>query len=217
MTGAPGEDTGLDVPVYPELRRFYRDRLAWQVAVFFGMQTIVYNAAAAWMPSVFVSHGISQSKAGLLLALVNLTGMITTFAVPVLAVRRPSQGRLVISAAALLATSLIGLLVAPVAGALLWVVLFGLGQGAAFSLGFSLILLRSTDEHHATELSGMTQSVGYLLGALGPVGLGVVRDLTDSWTWPLFVLVLLLVPLVVVGLGASRNRYVLTAPSTDRA
>jgi len=217
MTGAPGEDTGLDVPVYPELRRFYRDRLAWQVAVFFGMQTIVYNAAAAWMPSVFVSHGISQSKAGLLLALVNLTGMITTFAVPVLAVRRPSQGRLVISAAALLATSLIGLLVAPVAGALIWVVLFGLGQGAAFSLGFSLILLRSTDEHHATELSGMTQSVGYLLGALGPVGLGVVRDLTDSWTWPLFVLVLLLVPLVVVGLGASRNRYVLTAPSTDRA
>ena len=161
--------------------------------------------------------GFPRARQALLLALVNLTGMITTFAVPVLAVRRPSQGRLVISAAALLATSLIGLLVAPVAGALLWVVLFGLGQGAAFSLGFSLILLRSTDEHHATELSGMTQSVGYLLGALGPVGLGVVRDLTDSWTWPLFVLVLLLVPLVVVGLGASRNRYVLTAPSTDRA
>ena len=149
------------------------------------MQTVVYNAAAAWMPSVFVAHGVSQSEAGLLLAVVNLTGMITTFTVPVLAMRRPTQGRLVIAAATLLATSLVGLLVAPVAGALIWMVLFGLGQGAAFSLGFSLILLRSTDERHATELSGMTQGVGYLLGALGPVGLGVVRDITDGWTWPL--------------------------------
>lgn len=217
MTATRESDIRLAAPIYPQVRRFYRDRLAWQVALFFGMQSVVYNAAAAWIPSVFVAHGLSQSEAGLLLAVVNLTGMITTFTVPVLAMWRPTQGRLVIAAATLLATSLVGLLVAPVAGALIWMVLFGLGQGAAFSLGFSLILLRSTGEQHATELSGMTQSVGYLLGALGPVGLGVVRDITDGWTWPLLVLVFLLVPLVVMGLGASRNRHVLAAPSTDLA
>lgn len=207
----------LPLPIYPELRRFYRDRLAWQVALFFGMQTVIYNSAAAWIPSVFVSHEVSQSEAGLLLAVVNLTGMITTFTFPVLAMRRATQGRLVIAAAALLATSLVGLLLAPVAGALIWMVLFGLGQGAAFSLGFSLILLRSTDEQHATELSGMSQSVGYLLGALGPVGLGLVRDMTDGWTWPILVLLFLMVPFVVIGLGASRDRHVLAAPSVDIA
>lgn len=215
MTGAGDNDIGLAVPSYPQLRRFYRDRLAWQVALFFGMQTVVYNAAAAWIPSVFVAHGVSQSRSGLLLAIVNLTGMITTFAFPVLAMRRPTQGRLVISSTALLATSLVGLLVAPVAGAVIWMVLFGLGQGAAFSLGYSLILLRSVDEQHATELSGMTLSVGYLLGALGPVGLGVVHDITGGWTWPLLMLLLLLLPLLVLGLGASRSRHVLATPSAD--
>jgi CP family cyanate transporter-like MFS transporter len=164
---------------------------------------------------VFVAHGLSQTYAGLLLAIVNLTGMVTTFLTPVLAMRRPSQGGLVIAAVALCATSLIGLLVAPVGGAVAWTVLLGLGQGAMFGLALSLILLRTTDEGHANELSGMAQTVGGLLGALGPVGLGVVHDLTGGWTWPLFLLLLVLLPLLVMGLGASRNRNVLDAPSVE--
>ena len=88
-------------------------------------------------------------------------------------------------------------------------VLFGLGQGAALGLALSLILLRSTNAGHATELSSMAQTFGYLLSALGPVGIGVVHDLADGWTWPLVVLLVLLVPMLVAGLGASRNRYVL--------
>jgi CP family cyanate transporter-like MFS transporter len=215
MKGTEASDTRLAVPAYPQLRHLYRDYLAWQVALYYGLQNLIYNGAAAWLPSLFVAHGVSQSDAGLLLALVSLTGMTATFAVPVLAMRHLTQGRLVLATVAFLATGLIGLLVAPVAGALVWMVLFGLGQGAAFSLGLSLILLRSSDEQHATELSGMTQTFGFLFSALGPVGLGVVYDLTGGWTWPLLVLLLLLLPLLALGLGASRNRHVLVAPSSS--
>jgi CP family cyanate transporter-like MFS transporter len=213
--GARGFETSLDMPVHRPATHVYRDRLAWQVALFLGFESIAYNAAAAWLPSVFVAHGLSQTYAGLLLAIVNLTGMVTTFLTPVLAMRRPSQGGLVIAAVALCATSLIGLLVAPVGGAVAWTVLLGLGQGAMFGLALSLILLRTTDEGHANELSGMAQTVGGLLGALGPVGLGVVHDLTGGWTWPLFLLLLVLLPLLVMGLGASRNRNVLDPPSVE--
>ena len=193
----------------PRARQFYRDPLAWQVTAFFGLESLIYNATATWLPSLFVAHGVSQSSAGLLLATVNLTGMVTTFAIPVLAMRRPTQGGLVIATTALIAASLVGLLVAPVSGALIWMVLFGLGQGAALGLGLSFILLRSTDAGHATELSGMAQTFGYLLSALGPVGLGVIYDLSGGWTWPLVVLLVLLVPSLAAGLGASRNRCVL--------
>jgi CP family cyanate transporter-like MFS transporter len=209
MSGARVREAGSAVPTYAGARQFYRDPLAWQVTAFFGFESLVYNATATWLPSLFVAHGISQSSAGLLLAAVNLTGMVTTFAVPVLATRRPTQGSLVVATTALLGASLVGLLLAPVGGALVWMVLFGLGQGAALGLALSLILLRSTNAGHATELSSMAQTFGYLLSALGPVGIGVVHDLAGGWTWPLVVLLVLLVPMLVAGLGASRNRYVL--------
>jgi len=93
--------------------------------------------------------------------------------------------------------------------------MFGLGQGAAFGLGLSLIVLRSSDAHLATELSGMTLTFGFLFSALGPFGLGVVSDITGGWTWPLIVLLLLLLPLLGLGLGASRNRHVLVPASSS--
>ena len=206
--------TGLAVPAHPRLSHLYRDYLAWQVALYYGVQNLIYNGTAAWLPSLFVAHGLSQSDAGLLLAIVNLTGMSATLAVPVLAMRRPTQGFLVIATVALIATSLIGLLIAPVAGALVWMTLFGLGEGAAFSLGLSLIVLRSSDEWHATELSGMTQTFGFLFSALGPVGRGCLRphwqlDLASACDAPSSV------PLLVLGLGASRNRHVLAPPTSS--
>ena len=215
MGSTVASDAQLQVPAYPALRHLYRDHLAWQVALYYGMQNLIYNGAAAWLPSLFVAHGVSQSTAGLLLATVSLTGMATTFSVPVLATRRPTQGPLVVATVALIATGLIGMLVAPVTGAIAWMIMFGLGQGAAFSLGLSLILLRSSDEQHAIELSGMTQTFGYLFSALGPVGLGVVHDVTGGWDWPLAVLLLLLLPLLVLGLGASRNGHVLAPPTSS--
>lgn len=201
----------VEAPAPPWIRRLYRDHVAWEVTLYYGMQNLVYTGAVAWLPTIFVAHGISQSRAGLLLAIVNLTGMATTLTVPLLAARRPSQTRLAVATAALLTTGIAGLLVAPVAGAVVWMVAFGLGQGAAFSLALSLILLRSVDADHATELSGMTLTLGYLFGGLGPVCLGAVHDLAGGWSWSLRVLLLLLLPLLLSAVGASRDRQILAS------
>ena len=187
-------------------RRLYRDGLAWHLTVFFGVQSCVYNAAVSWLPALLVTHGLPQATAGFMLAIINLTGMVTTFVIPILALRRATQGTLVVVTVALLATSVTGLLVAPVAGIYIWMVLFGLGQGAALGLALSLVVLRSADARQAAALSGMTQTAGYLLSALGPIGLGVVHDRTGGWQWPLRVLLVLLVPLLLAGLAGSRQR-----------
>ena len=197
---------------YPRTRQLYRDRVAWRVALFFGFQAAIYNAVAAWLPSLFVAHGLSRGVAGLLLALVNVTAMTTALTVPMLAMRRASQRSFVLAIAATFVISLAGLLVAPVTGAIVWVLLFGIGEGAAFGLALSLILLRSIDDRHATELSAMSQTVGSLVGALGPVTIGAIHDLTGGWNWSLFLLLCSVLPFVVLGLGASHDRYVLSSP-----
>ena len=54
-------------------------------------------------------------------------------------------------------------------------------------------------------LSGFTQSVGYLLSAVGPFSIGLLHDATNGWTAPLLLLIALLVPLTVAGWTAIRS------------
>lgn len=50
----------------------------------------------------------------------------------------------------------------------------------------------------------VTQSVGYLLAAVGPLAVGVVHGVTGGWTAPMLVLVALSVVMAVAGLVAGR-------------
>ena len=60
----------------------------------------------------------------------------------------------------------------------------------------------------------MAQTVGYLLAAAGPALLGVVHDLTGSWTAPLAALTGATVVILLVGLGAGRDALVAPPPTT---
>ncbi|WP_154606105.1 MULTISPECIES: hypothetical protein [Arthrobacter] len=41
----------------------------------------------------------------------------------------------------------------------------------------------------ATAMSTLAQSVGYLLGTLGPFGMGLAHSISGGWTLPLLLLV----------------------------
>jgi CP family cyanate transporter-like MFS transporter len=126
----------------------------------------------------------------------------------VLAGRRPSQHGVVVAAVTLTGAGVLGLLVAAGTATAFWVVLLGLGQGACFSLALTFFALRAPDSEHAAALSGMAQSVGYLLAAVGPFLFGVLRDATRAWTIPLALLFAVTVCLLIVGLGAARDAHV---------
>jgi MFS transporter, CP family, cyanate transporter len=142
-----------------------------------------------------------------LLALYALGGVPASLAVPVLATRMGDQRLLAAAVTALEAVALLGLLLAPGA-AVLWVLLFALGQGGAISLALMLMVLRAPDAPRAAELSGMAQAIGYSLAALGPFLLGALYDSTGNWDAPLVALLALTAPLAAVGLAAGRARTV---------
>lgn len=116
-------------------------------------------------------------------------------------------GLLATAGAVLTVAGFAGLIAAPVSGAYLWMALLGLGQGAAISLAMLFIVERAPDGRHAAQLSSMAQCFGYLLASAGPLALGAVHQLTGSWTAPLVMLVVLLVPQALIGIGAARDRH----------
>jgi CP family cyanate transporter-like MFS transporter len=174
-----------------------------------GLQSLVYYVTLTWLPEILQEEaGMSASQAGWMLALAQAVGIATMSLAPVLADRRPSQQGVVVVAVTLTGTGTLGLLLAADTATVLWVVLLGLGQGACFSLALTLFALRAPDSEHTAALSGMAQSVGYLLAAAGPFLFGVLRDATHAWTVPLVLLSAVAVCLLITGLGAARDAYV---------
>jgi CP family cyanate transporter-like MFS transporter len=100
-----------------------------------------------------------------------------------------------------------GLLLAPVGGAWVWGVLIGVST-AVFPVVLTLVGLRSRSSDGTAALSGFTQSVGYLLSAVGPFGMGALYELTGGWTVPLLALTGLIVPQLVAGVVISRPAYI---------
>ena len=191
----------------------WRSPLAWQVTLFMGLQSLAYYVTLTWLPLILrETAGLSAPGAGWMLALAQAVGIASMFLAPVLAGRTPSQRGVLVASVALSGTGTLGLLVSPGAAAALWVVLIGLGQGACFSLALTFFALRAPDPEHAAALSGMAQSVGYLLAAFGPFLFGVLRDATNAWTIPLVLLLAIVSCLMVTGLGAARDVKVASPP-----
>ncbi len=193
----------------PPRRAILRDRVALLVTLFFGFQSLSYYVMLSWLPDILQhSAGLSAVAAGGLLALATAMGAPLSLIVPTWAARRPGQGRWVVAAGVPMAAGLAGLLLAPDAAPVLWAVLWGMGTGTAFPLGMTLVLLRTRDVAQTGRLSAAAQSTGYLLAATGPLGAGLLHEVTGGWRVSLLVLLLLVVVQTGLGLGAARPRLV---------
>jgi CP family cyanate transporter-like MFS transporter len=173
-----------------------------------GLQSWTFYIVVAWFPAIFGRHGISPTNAGWLLSLLQLSGVLGSFIAPQIAVRMRSQRLLVAGAILLALVAYAGILSGAFSMIVLWCLLLGLAQGAYLGLALLFFILRTPDARSAAELSGMAQSVGYLLAATGPLLFGWLHDLTGDWTLPLLVLGAVTLVLLGIGLGAGRNASV---------
>lgn len=183
----------------------WQSPLAWQVTLFMGFQSLVFYAIVTWLSDILRDQGLSATSAGWIVSLFQVVGIPSILFVPTLAGRRPSQRVLVVAVGILCLTAYAGLLSTGNTLVILWITLLGLGQGACLSLALMFFVLRTPDAPHAAELSGMAQSIGYLLAAAGPVLFGLLHDLTHTWTIPLLTLVAVTLGTLCAGLGAGRN------------
>ncbi len=187
--------------------RMLRSPTAWAIGVAFGSSSLGAYAAFAWLPQLLVERaGADAASAGALLALFAFMGFPAGLLVPVLVARFPgSTAPLVLLGGASFAIGYLGLLLAPQASPALWVVSAGLGA-LLFPLALVLINLRSATPRTTIALSGFVQTVGYILGAVGPFVVGLLHDATGGWVVPLAFLLgaLVLVPPAAIILARGR-------------
>ena len=181
-----------------------RHRLAWQVTVFMGLQSLSYYATISWFPTMFIDHGLGAATAGNLLALMNLGNAVTGLVMPVLAQRARDQRLLAAAAVALIMVGLAGAAFAPNPVVVVFVCMLGLGQGASLGLAVFMFAARAADGHTAAALSGFAQGAGYLIASAGPLLLGFLRASTGGWTIPVAALLGVAVAQLVAGVLGGR-------------
>lgn len=166
--------------------RLLKHPLTWQVMLFMGIQSSMAYIVFGWLPTLLVDRGYNEADAGWTMAVSIMCQLASALGAPWLARMGRDQRPALLLVLLSTAIGLWMLLIAPLVWKWPGAALLGIGQGGSFSLALSLLVLRTANSRLAGQLSGLVQGGGYTLAALGPFGVGVLRQagagtLTIAW------------------------------------
>lgn len=200
-----------DVPLTTphNMKALLRNPLAWSLTFYFGFQSINFHSMNTWLPTILREAGTDPVTAGNQLALLVLIGLPTGLFVPPLAARFTSQVGLCVTFVVIFAVGLVGIYSFAIYGlwpaaTWLWVFLLGVGLGSSFPLALTLVLLRSGSPETSRDLGSFMQGGGYIISATGPLVMGFLRDVTNSWSAAFIALGIALLIQLISGVIVSR-------------
>lgn len=192
-----------------KVQGMWRSKMAWNISIFMGTQSVVFYSLAAWFPTMLQEWGMSPIKAGWMLSYFQLGSVPMMFFGPIMADKIKKQAGLIWGTVILLIVGISLIIFYKTQFAVLAIVLIGIAVGLAFALSMMFLVLRTQNAEEASELSGMSQSIGYLITAIFPPLFGSIYQLTHSWTIPLSLLFLIALLQLITGLPSAKNKFVL--------
>jgi CP family cyanate transporter-like MFS transporter len=157
-----------------------RSGIVWMLALAFGFRSIVFQGLVAWLPAAYVERGWTEAAGGALVFLLIISSLPVTFLVTWAADRWGSRRRYLTVSSVVLTAAMIGLAAIPGA-VIVWVLLIGAALGVLFPLTLTLPLDVADTPTAVAAAASLMLAGGYLIGALGPLLLGTVRDATGSF------------------------------------
>jgi CP family cyanate transporter-like MFS transporter len=178
------------------------------VAAYLALQSWCFYSAVTWLPPTYVALGWDRSAAGYLGAAFSGAQIVSGLLAPIVSDRTADLRRLLLPSAMLGAAGCLGVWMAPEAAPWVWALVIGFGQGSAFSLALVLLVRYAVTPAASGRLTGMAFLFSYGVASIGPLTMGLVRDVTGglSPVWLVLVLVGILQALVVLRLRPDLHR-----------
>ena len=182
----------------------WRDRTAWAITLYMGCQSLIFYTFGGWLPKFLIDdRGLSTGAAGAVLAIGQTVGLTCSLLAPIVAGRFADQRVITLGSLAISSMGFVGLLTVH-GWQPLWAGIIMIGPGCGIGLALLFMVLRSNSTRQASNVSGMAQSVGYVLAAIGPILIGAIHDSTGSWTVAMTVLACVAIPQGVAALRAAK-------------
>lgn len=210
-----GSDATADPPTDPR-GQVWRSPVAWGMAGMFGMTSLITYSMFTWIPAILTEAGADAAFGGSMVALFSAVGFIAAVGAPSLCIRIANPYPVVLLCGLSYLIGFAGLLWAPMAAPLVWIVAVGLGP-STFPMALTLINLRTRTGAGSAALSGFTQGLGYAVACIGPLMFGILHDATGGWAWPFALLLGAVAVVLAAGYVACKPRYLEDSWNTPTA
>lgn len=162
-----------------------RNKQVWAVIVFAGFQSLLFYTAMTWLPTMAIHAGLSSHEAGLLTSIFSLISIPFSMTIPSLTTSLSTRNRqLMLTLVSLAGVIGISMLFFPINNFIYWLaihLLIGTATSALFPYLMVNFSLKTSAPEKTAQLSGLSQTGGYILAAFGPTLFGYSFDLFHSW------------------------------------
>lgn len=198
-----------DIPDVPDTSlNIWKSKLAWQITLFMGGQSVIFYSLINWLPLLLKQEGVDPAITGGYLTILQIAIIIFTFIVPMIAAKHADQVKLGWINGLLYIIAMLGIIFINHNYILIFMIMLGIAAGISFGLVNTFFSIKVKHSETAKKLSGMAQSIGYLLAAISVMLFGVLHDITGNWNLSLYLLLADALMLLIVGVLAGRNQTI---------
>ena len=190
-------------------RQLLRRPGAWSIAIFFGLQSMIYYGTATWFPTILVSKGFTLSNAGFAVSITGLLGSLVGIAAPYYSSKLSDLRLLLAIVGSAITLCFIAIIFDHGWHLIIWLLISNIGLSISFPLSLLLTVTRSTGAGETRSLSIMAQAIGYSMAAIAPGIVGALFDATLNWNIALIIPVVLSIALAAIGYFAGKPDKIL--------
>ncbi len=162
-----------------------RNKQVWAIIIFSGFQSLIFYTVMTWLPTMSIHVGLSSHEAGLLTSILSLISIPFSMTIPSLTTSLSTRNRqLMLTLVSLAGVVGISMLFFPINNFIYWLaihLLIGTATSALFPYLMVNFSLKTSAPEKTAQLSGLSQTGGYILAAFGPTLFGYSFDLFHSW------------------------------------
>lgn len=190
------------------IKDLLKSRIAWGVALSFGLQSMIFYSVVAWIPTILVSQGLTFKTAGYYFMFAQFIQVPIAFIYPqfVESVKNKRIPVVIIFVAFVTGFSL--MFVENKMVLLFAMLIMGVGVGAAFSTCMVFFSLKANTYDGSMMLSGFSQSIGYVIAASGPLIMGVIQDYIQNEIINIYIFIALSIIVFITLMIAAEDKTV---------
>ncbi|HEV4585571.1 cyanate permease [Streptococcus pneumoniae] len=162
-----------------------RNKQVWAIIIFSGFQSLIFYTVMTWLPTMSIHAGLSSHEACLLTSILSLISIPFSMTIPSLTTSLSTRNRqLMLTLVSLAGVVGISMLFFPINNFIYWLaihLLIGTATSALFPYLMVNFSLKTSAPEKTAQLSGLSQTGGYILAAFGPTLFGYSFDLFHSW------------------------------------
>ncbi|MDO5708245.1 MAG: MFS transporter [Andreesenia angusta] len=192
-----------------ERKGILKSKISWAIIIYMGSQSFLFYTTVTWLPKILYLKGFDYSFSSYMITVFQISALPLSLLIPIIADKMKNQKLIAVFAALGYLLGSIGLLFGrKEIHIIITMVIMAIGCSGAYAAAIILIELRSKTSSTVSLISGLSQSIGYIIAAIGPVLLGYLLGHFGNYQIPLLIFILISSFLVITGLIAGKPGYI---------